>query len=826
MSLLRRLADLFRGPSADAPLPLPPTPPPVSANSGDAQPPRFKPALIVEQICKETQRARADHTDNLSESQCWRSLKERPSDIQIAVMFAVLDRYRATRANNWRMRHLYQSMLTGLLRRHLPLTGPQLADLLVAWDAQPYGLHNGLPGPTILGAVERYAEKSEVTGPLKNLLVRIQKRAASGSLGQAPTKASRSLAHRVGRLLDASGTGALPTGPFAHQIEGQLTGLSPERRAPWGKLVALAAEGGVKAKPGRKWLQAMQEAMAALDRSELTREVLHLLDVTTPDPTGPDQGLDMLRGLVWASVHLDRGQVVGPLGRFADKCFRKVPGVGARSVSLGNAAIWALSEMADEPRAAAELFRLRERIKYASIRNGIDARLGSLAHRTGQTVQDLEDLSLPDFGLSEDGVATFRIGEARADVTTAADGLRVQWCSRDGKPLKSVPAEVRKDHPAALADLRRRVKEIEEARAGQVLRFEQSWVERRDWSFADWRVRYLRHPLRRPVVQGLIWRVGSSDLMVAGDGLVDVEGRAQEVPADARVRLWHPLDAAPQEVLAWRRRILALGVTQPIKQAHREIYVLTDAERRTGVYSNRFAAHILRQHQFRALCQARGWRYGLMGGWDGYNTPTRALPGLSVEYQVEVLDDGRQTASGVALYLTTDQVRFTDDSNQTVELHAVSPIVFSEVLRDVDLFVAVTSVANDPGWTDGGPEGRNAGDWREWAFGDLGQSAQTRRELIAWIAPRLTIADKLEVTDKFLVVTGRRQGYAIHFRSGNIQTRPGNRYLCVVPDHDPAETARIKLPFTGDGLLSTILAKAFLLVDEDKIKDRTILNQL
>ncbi|WP_309645939.1 DUF4132 domain-containing protein, partial [Phenylobacterium sp.] len=461
-----------------------------------------------------------------------------------------------------------------------------------------------------------------------------------------------------------------------------------------------------------------------------------------------------------------------------------------------------------------------------STRKGIDARLGDLAQLTGQTVQDLEDLSLPDFGLGENGVATFRIGEARADLTVAADGHRLQWFSRDGKALKSVPAEVRKDHATALAHLRRRVKEIEEARASQVLRLEQSWVEGRGWSLADWRERYLRHPLRRPVVRALIWRVGSSDLMVAGDSFIDVEGRAQEVPADARVRLWHPLDATAEKVLAWRRRVLDLGVTQPIKQAHREIYVLTEAERRTGVYSNRFAAHILRQHQFRALCQARGWRYGLMGGWDGYNTPTRALPGLSVEYQVEVIDDGRQTASGVALYLTTDQVRFTDDRDQTVELDAVPPIVFSEVLRDVDLFVAVTSVANDPGWTDGGPEGRNAGYWREWAFGDLGQSAQTRRELIAWIAPRLSIADKLEVTDKFLVVTGRRQRYAIHFGSGNIQTRPGNRYLCIVPDRDPAEAAAIKLPFTGDGLLSTILSKAFLLVDEDKIKDRTILSQL
>ena len=92
--------------------------------------------------------------------------------------------------------------------------------------------------------------------------------------------------------------------------------------------------------------------------------------------------------------------------------------------------------------------------------------------------------------------------------------------------------------------------------------------------------------------------------------------------------------------------------------------------------------------------------------------------------------------------------------------------------------------------------------------------------------PKLSIADKLEVTDKFLLVQGRKHKYAIHFGSSNIQIMPENRYLCVVPTRAPAEAEALKLPFAGDGLLSTILAKAFLLVDESKIRDKVILNQL
>ena len=89
---------------------------------------------------------------------------------------------------------------------------------------------------------------------------------------------------------------------------------------------------------------------------------------------------------------------------------------------------------------------------------------------------------------------------------------------------------------------------------------------------------------------------------------------------------------------------------QPFKQAHREIYILTDAERRTDTYSNRFAAHIIRQHQFSALCQQRGWRYTLQGNWDSFNIPTLQLPqwDLRVEFWVQALaDEEEASASGV-----------------------------------------------------------------------------------------------------------------------------------------------------------------------------------
>jgi hypothetical protein len=111
------------------------------------------------------------------------------------------------------------------------------------------------------------------------------------------------------------------------------------------------------------------------------------------------------------------------------------------------------------------------------------------------------------------------------------------------------------------------------------------------------------------------------------EGFVDARGQRVDVtPADARVSLWHPIEAGLDEVIAWRRFVEERGVRQPFKQAHREVYLLTDAERRTATYSNRFAAHIVRQHQFHALCAARGWRNKLrLMVDDEYPPATRIL---------------------------------------------------------------------------------------------------------------------------------------------------------------------------------------------------------
>ena len=161
-----------------------------------------------------------------------------------------------------------------------------------------------------------------------------------------------------------------------------------------------------------------------------------------------------------------------------------------------------------------------------------------------------------------------------------------------------------------------------------------------------------------------------------------------------------------------------------------------------------------------------------------------------------------------------------------IRLADVEPLVFSEVMRHVDLFVGVCSIGNDPEWNDRGLEGYGQY-WREYSFGDLNATARTRREILEFLLPKLKIADRCRIDDRYLVVRGKLRSYRIHLGSANILMEPDDQYLCIVEGRNSnAGRGKLFLPFEGDHRMAIILSKAFLLADDDKIKDKTILSQI
>jgi hypothetical protein len=735
-----------------------------------------------------------------------------------------------------------RGLCDALFKKQLPFTHDEVVELLL-WAAElpgrgggDFGLLRYLPVGALLRLAERTMGETGLTEPLRVALGSLRKTLAGVSWS---SEYRRPIARIEELLSGGTETRLKPDEPWVQAADEALRGMGAEQRQAWASLLSHCRSAGAS-RPSKRWLDEARSWIDRIGRPDFEERAVAWLTVMAAPCARPmsDATADMARGLLLACSVIEEGRVCRAVGSATEACYRKLPGIGARSTRAGNAGVQALA-LTSGLEGAAQLARLRCRVKYPMALELIRKALEEAGRRNGMTPADLEEVSLPGFGLDADGVLREAIGDYTAEIAFARSGTgEWRWINSDGKAQKSVPESVKRDHAADLKELKAAVAEIQKMLPAQRERLERLMGTERTWSCAQWRERYLDHPLVAGLARRLIWHFSAGDraaLAILLEGrLVDVEGRPLDwLKDDTRVTLWHPIGFDAAVVLAWRRFLEERRITQPFKQAHREIYVLTDAEIATDTYSNRFAAHILRQHQFSALCRERGWTYRLLGMFDPGHDPNayRDLPewGVRAELWVEGVDGGGESDMGIMLHVATDQVRFVDLERAVPRcLSDVPARIFSEAMRDVDLFVGVTSVGADPNWQDQGHD-RIQAYWNSYAFGELTASAETRKELLERLLPRLKIASRCSLDGRFLKVSGDLRTYKIHLGSGNIMMEPNNRYLCIVPARGAsadAATGEVFLPFEGDRTLAIILSKAFMLAEDKKIKEPGILSQI
>jgi hypothetical protein len=813
--------------------------------------------------------------DTASKFEAGRAILELPPEQQVSVVLAGVA---------WQVEHLGSgyspalgNLLSALLRKKLPFDVADLERLVrTIASVRRSGFWSVLAPGGIMRAVEDQSAVHGLSDALRDALEQL----AAQLRRDTYYADSRKLHERVDKLLaatkhvSAAGDPAAPaTLPFPWRCAAKLTteeawtrrlrallhGMDPATDLRWAALLDQCAT-ATGSKPSKKWLQHADRCIKEIGTEAFLAVLLPTLgelgkpgapeknwilghEVEGDPTTVHDTHSDVLRGLVWCTSLMPQDHVIAAVGDTADVCFKKIPGVGPRAPKIGNACLVALSGISTTA-AVAQLSRLKTRAKHVSIKKQLDKAFGVASEKTGMSAEDLEEVAVPTCGLTGVGELRRPLGEVTALLqVNEAFKAEVSWLKSDGKAQASVPASVKQAFAAEVKAIKQAEKEIDKLLPAQRHRLEMLFLAERSWSFADFRLRYLDHPLAGVVARRLIWRFTNGPRTQDGiwnDGrIVDERDRALDRLADdTRVELWHPRHGTVDEVKGWRDWLEAHEVRQPFKQAHREIYVLTDAERQTEVYSNRFAAHILKQHQFAALCQQRGWRYALQGEWDSANTPTLLLPrwDLRAEFRIEpiqqggpLLERGDLSHMFVFLYVSTDQVRFCRlDDPLPLRLADVPPLVFSEVLRDLDLFVGVASIGNDPNWVEGREAGRYRDYWQNFSFGELFPSAQTRKAVLERLIPRLKIAERCTFSDRFLIVKGDLRSYKIHLGSGNILMTPNDQYLCITvkPGAASANGGKIHLPFEGDHLLSLIVSKAFMLAQDTKIKDPSITRQI
>jgi Domain of unknown function (DUF4132) len=770
----------------------------------------------------------------------------------------------------WAVRQTMQTVL----RHRLPFDPDDVCRLLDWSIEEPNSFMQGTP--QIVKVLRDHLKEHELTPELKERVRKLTNDLDEG-YSTAETRRWSATLKELGGLTTSSQP-LIPGEAWSDAAIRDIDAMQDEERKDWIMLLRRCAMAR-GAKPAPKWSREVEAVLEKIGRPAYESVILRWFPLVDRPRTRPierlsqwqpdpnlmlqDENADVLKALAWLCAKSENTEVARALGALALAAYRKVPQMGPRCVRVGNACVWALGAM---PRAAGvgQLAMLRARIKFGTAQKGIEKALETAAGHAGMSLHEIEEISVPTYGLQEVGVKSEKLGEFTLELAvTGTSSTELRWYRPDGKRQKSVPKAVKEHNPEDLKEIKAVSTDLRKMLPAQRDRIENLYLEQRSWVYHTWRELYLDHPLVGTLARRLIWRFTDEDHVAAGvfhEGqLLDRNGSVLNWLDDStRVELWHPMHEDPDEVLAWRDWLAELEIRQPFKQAHREVYLLTDAERNTRTYSNRFAAHVLKQHQFNALCAARGWKNSLrLMVDDEYPPATRVLPawGLRAEFWIEGLGDdygAHTTEAGTYLYLATDQVRFYNIDARANYAHAggggyaalsrgpgaptvpvvledLPPLVFSEVMRDADMFVGVASVGNDPNWSDGGPEGRYRDYWASYSFGALSQSAKTRQQVLQRLIPRLKISDRCRLEGRFLTVQGDVRTYKIHLGSGNILMEPNDQYLCIVATQGSAAGGpgnKLFLPFEGDRTLAIILSKALLLAEDAKIQDPTILHQI
>jgi hypothetical protein len=777
------------------------------------------------------------------------------------VLLAFLRNYKewrgaTDRGDNFRLgATMSDALRIGIERAQKPLPGDLVLQLLRNYGSGLSWMIFGFPLRQFLSLLTRDEMTDEIRAELRRILPHY-----------APTARGKIEPHLeevrelIVELMWVEGEKQLDPGrgPWSQIVFDQVKEYDEVARIGWEELLehCRSLEPTVS---GAKWNKRSGELMAALGEEGVASAMLRWLALG-PTPNQPREAISPIedsayqKGVIWCLGLRREREAAQAIADFTLACLRKIPMIGAVSQKVGFAGVQALGAM-DCAEAVAQLTRLRAKVKYTVALKLIEKSLLLAAERSGISREELEDISVDGYGLDQQGARRIMLGDATAHLQLATDGIvSVSWWNADGKLQKSPPPHVRKGFSKEIRELGPLAKEIEQSFAAQRFRIESSFLTPRSIPFEHWRQYYVEHPLLGFLGRKLIWAFSdgkgweSSGMWLDGK-VCDADGNPLElagkhfsdetVSAAFKVRLWHPLTSNAAEVQHWRERIFSAAIRQPFRQAFREFYEVSEDERQTRMYSNRFAGIYLRQHQLASLCRARGWEYRLMGtDFDGHNVPTRNLPQWNMQVQVHVdlppdrdaaLRDsglGERSGFGINLFVESDQVHFYRDRHE-IAIDEVPAMLYSEVMRDVDLFTSVCAIGEDENWRDEGDRTLEVSDERI-TLQELSAAISLRSDILTRVLPLSPIADRCRLEPSHLEVQGQLGQYRLSLALGlaALITDSGMRWLKIPQRLLAAVPLELDdVPIEMDYRTEMILRKAYLLADDWKIEDSELIRQ-
>jgi len=522
-----------------------------------------------------------------------------------------------------------------------------------------------------------------------------------------------------------------------------------------------------------------------------------------------------LRGIIWSCAYIDPNDVsLSILKTIAEYAYTKVRGSGPRSAAVGNLVLNALVATQKEE-AFGVLNIMKDKTKYNSFAIALDKSIDKFKENSTIPEQLLADRAIPVLGFKE-GKRIFGIGDYKLIITFQKRKLVKKYEDKEGCEVKKMPMEQSEELAKTLKEITEEIKKINSVFSDLGKRIKTYWLYDRVWSFSDWDKYIKSHDLIYPHIEGLVWtnKTQQSDFIVLGNQLLDADGKPTASNPEDEICLWHPVMNDEGNISKWQNYLWENNIVQSQRQVFRESYPFSNTELEL-LRTPRFAHHFLEVQKLMALANKTGWIFTYMHiGWNWpriYLKPLNITAHLTCDY-----DHSSYAIPTKELYFTQGnstkiETWEIDRLPEKIKLSEVPLVTLSELCRDIDLFIATTSIANNVELSKRRQQYDNYRLEYEKGLFSEDANAKVRKQIIEKLIPVLKLnIEKFE--GNFLIIKGKTNNYKINLNSGFAQAGETHKHLNLIPDVKKLKSdKKVRLPIEDDETLYIILAKILYL---------------
>ncbi|WP_159023645.1 DUF4132 domain-containing protein [Formosa sp. L2A11] len=369
--------------------------------------------------------------------------------------------------------------------------------------------------------------------------------------------------------------------------------------------------------------------------------------------------------------------------------------------------------------------------------------------------------------------------------------------TKAGKSLKNIPAKLSKDKQVIA--LKENKAYLSRQYSRTRLSLENAMVNEDEFAAQEIH-NMMQHPIVRVMLSKLVMYVPEKEISgFYNEGiLTDATGKTHQLAEDDVLLIAHASHLYKNvEWDIYQKYLFAERLVQPFKQVFRELYLITQDEREHSNRSERYQGHQIQPKKTVALLRGRGWTVSMEEGLQkvfhkrGFIATMYAMADWYSPSEAEA-----PTLEDVCFHAI--------DTYKRIPLTEIPSVVFSEIMRDIDLVVSVAHVGGvDP---------------------EASHSTMQMRAALAEESARLFKLKNITVKERHIFIKGKFGEYSIHLGSG--QVSKNGLSLSIIPVHSQ-HRGHMFLPFVDDDPKSAeIISKMKLLSEDNKIQDPTILAQI